>query len=246
MRYQGRVEAGQILADTLHQMELGPSVIAGIPRGGVVVAASIATRLGAPLTAVHARTLSSSAAPEVAFGAIDEDGQTIVDPRTASGLGLGSVDVGRLEIKVARELVLRRDRYPGHRLHDLLPGRTLVLVDDGLATGFTMRVAVAYAQRHGAKTTVVAVPCASSAAAHDIRNALRPGDDFVCPLVIADFRAVGDYYDAFPAGQRRAGRGTPGPRRPRKRPASGLNLPRPLESPPSTHAEVNLRPQPGV
>ncbi len=197
MRYRDRVEAGQMLADTLQRMELGSCVVAAIPRGGVVVAAPIAARLGALLTAVHTLKLSSPVAPEVAFGAIDEDGQTIVDPRTAAGRGLGSADVRRLEIKVARELALRRERYPGRSLREHLPGRTLVLVDDGLATGLTMRVAIAYAQRHGAKTTVVAVPCASAAAAHAVRNALRPGDDFVCPLVIGDFRAVEDYYDEF-------------------------------------------------
>ncbi len=199
MQYQGRLEAGRVLADRIERLGLGPCVVAGIPRGGVVVARSVADRLGAPLVAIHARKLSSPEVPEFAFGAMDEDGHALVDHRAVVALGLGDEDVARIEREVACELGRCRALYPGGRLVDQDRRRVVVLVDDGLATGLTMRAAVACAQRRGARATVVAVPCAAETAAREMERALRrPGDRFVCPVVDADFRAVGGYYESFP------------------------------------------------
>jgi putative phosphoribosyl transferase len=198
MRYEGRLEAGRVLADELGRLEVGSCVVAGIPRGGVIVAWPIAERLGAPLAALHTRKLTSPLQPEFAFGAMDEDGHAILDHRSVVSLGLGPAEVARIESEVSEEMARRRGLYPGRPLRDYLPGRTVVLVDDGLATGLTMHAAIAYAQRHGATATVVAVPCASAAAAREVEDALRRrGDRFVCPVVDSDFRAVGDYYLDF-------------------------------------------------
>ena len=197
MRYEGRLEAGKVLASELH-LELGPCVVAGIPRGGIVVAWPIAELLGAPLTVVHTRKLSSPQAPEYAFGAMDEDGQAVIDYRSVVTLGLGEAEVERIKAAAAGAIARRIGLYPGPRLSDLLPGRTAVLVDDGLATGLTMQAAIGYVQRHGAEATVVAVPCASERAAYELKSLLqRDGDRFVCPEVHADFGAVGDYYREF-------------------------------------------------
>ncbi len=199
MKYTGRVEAGQALAGRIHRLKLGPCVVAGIPRGGMVVAGEVAARLGAPLVAIHARKLSSPSAREYAFGAMDEDGRALVDHRAVVALGLGDADVALVEAEVGRDIARRRALYPGGGLPDCLPGRVVVLVDDGLATGLTMRTAIAYAQRHGATATVVAVPCAAEEAAREMERLLRRrGDRFVCPRVDADFRAVGAYYESFP------------------------------------------------
>ena len=197
MRYAGRLEAGKVLAREL-QLELGPCVVAGIPRGGMVVAWSIAELLGAPLTVVHTRKLSSPQAPEYAFGAMDEDGHAVIDYRSVVTLGVGEADVERIKAAAAGAIARRIGLYPGSRLCDLLPGRTAVLVDDGLATGLTMQAAIGYVQRHGAEATVVAVPCASERAAYEMKSLLqRDGDRFVCPEVRADFGAVSDYYREF-------------------------------------------------
>jgi putative phosphoribosyl transferase len=166
----------------------------------VVVAAPVAQELGAALTVIHTHKLSSPQAPEFAFGAIDEDAQAIIDHRAVVALGLGTEGVKRIEAEVAAEVARRRSLYPGRvRVHDHdLRDRAVVLVDDGLATGLTMRAAVGYAQRHGVKATIVAVPCASLPAAREIQGLLqRRGDHFVCPLVDPHFRAVGDYYEDF-------------------------------------------------
>ena len=198
MLYEGRLEAGQVLAQELSHLDLGPCVVAGIPRGGSVVAGPIAQLLGAPLTVVHTRKLSSPQAPEYAFGAMDEDGQAVLDYRSVVTLGLGEAEVERIKAATAGAIARRVGLYPGPRLCDLLPGRTAVLVDDGLATGLTMQAAIGYVQRHGAEATVVAVPCASERAAYEMKSLLqRDGDRFICPEVRPEFGAVGQYYRDF-------------------------------------------------
>jgi predicted phosphoribosyltransferase len=199
-RYEGREAAGRVLARELRDLERRPCVVAGIPRGGILVAEPIADALGAPLTAVHARKLPSPQAPEVAFGAMDEDGHAVLDYRSVVSLGVGEGEIERTNAAVAREVARRAEWYPGPRLEELLSGRTVVLVDDGLATGLTMQVAVGYALRHGAEGVVVAVPCASERAAYELGSLLkRPGDRFVCPLVDPGFESVGAYYRQFPS-----------------------------------------------
>ncbi len=197
-RYEGRLAAGRALADELLKLDLGPCVVAGIPRGGIMVACPIAERLGAPLFALHTRKLSSPQAPEYAFGALDEDGHAILDYRAVVTLGLGESDVERIKATVAAEIARRALTYPGPTLPKSLAGLTAVLVDDGLATGLTMQAAVGYVQRHGAEATVVAVPCASERAAYELQSLLqREGDRFVCPLIDPQFRAVAEYYQEF-------------------------------------------------
>jgi predicted phosphoribosyltransferase len=199
MRYEGREEAGRILAGELRLLELGPCVVAGIPRGGIIVASEVAQRLHAPLTAIHTRKLSSPQAPEFAFGAMDEDGHAVLDYRSVVSLGLGENEIERVKAEVAGEIARRAQSYPGKHLRDLLPGRTVVIVDDGLATGLTVQVAVGYALRHGAEAIVVAVPCASERAAYELKSLLkRPEDRFICPLVDPEFGSVGEHYRHFP------------------------------------------------
>lgn len=199
MRYEGRQDAGRVLAEEIAKLELGPCVVAGIPRGGVAIASVVADALGAPIIAIHTRKLSSPQAPEFAFGAMDEDGHSVLDYRSVVSLGLGEPEIERVKAEVAGEIARRAGTYPGPHLRDFLPGRTVVIVDDGLATGLTMQVAIACALRHGGEAVVVAVPCASQRAAYEVQSLLkRPEDRFVCPLVDPDFRSVGEYYLRFP------------------------------------------------
>jgi len=198
MRYPGRLEAGRALAAEFAGLPLGPCVVAGVPRGGVVVAGPIAERLGAPLIALHTRKLAAPVAPEVAFGAVDEDGHAVIDYATSVALGLGTAEVARIKTEVMGEIARRRALYGSPPLGDFLPGRTVILVDDGLATGLTMQAAVAYAQRHGAEAVIVAVPCASARAASQVGSLLHRDDDhFVCAIVDDLLSAVGAYYEDF-------------------------------------------------
>jgi putative phosphoribosyl transferase len=194
MRFHDRVDAGRKLAEALVPILKPPCVIAGIPRGGVATAMPIVERFHLPLTVVYARKLTAPVAPEFAFGAIDEDGQTIVDARSVSMLGLAPLDVERAKERVSKEIRRRMTTYGVPALAHYLPDTAVVLVDDGLATGLTMRAALEYARRHGAREIIVAVPCASEAAAREFE---RAADRFVSLVVDPDFRAVGQYYDDF-------------------------------------------------
>ena len=199
MQYEGRLEAGRLLAAEVCRLGLGPCVVAGLLPGGIVVAEPIAQQLCAPLVPLETRMLSSPQAPEWAFGAIDEDGRVVLDYRAMVTLGLGTADVDAIKDVAMEEIARRRASLPGQRLVDLLPGRTAILVEDGLAAGLRMQAAVAYAQRHGATATVVAVPCASDRASYELASVLsRPDDRLVCPLVDPGFRAVSDCYREFP------------------------------------------------
>jgi len=193
MRFKDRADAGRELARGLVRRVGAPCVVGAIPRGGVAVALPVAEALGAPLVVVNAQKLTAPIAPEFAFGAIDEDGEMIVDHGSVRDLGLGPDDVERARRRAWEILRARLDSDGGARLTALLP-RGVVLVDDGLATGLTMLAGVRYARRHGATAIRVAVPCAAREAARLLRLEV---EDLVCPVVDPHFAAVGCYYEDF-------------------------------------------------
>ncbi len=214
MRYRDRAHAGRELASRLAPLAGTPSVVGAIPRGGVIVGAVVAQALAAPLVVVHAHKLTAPLAPEFAFGAIDEDGEVLLDRRSVADLGLDPDDVERARCRTREQMRARIAQHPGARLDSWLP-RQVVLIDDGLATGLTMLAAVRYARRHGATAITVAVPCASREAA----EALRPEiERLECPIVDPCFDAVGSYYADFSqvseeeVGALLAGAAGPGPR----------------------------------
>ena len=192
--FADRTEAGRALADRLAPLIVGPCVVAAIPRGGVPVAMPIVERLSVPLTVIYARKLTAPVAPELAFGALDEDGECILDEETVGGLRLSAPDIEQSRTRVGAEIRRRMALYRVPPLAHYLPDRTVVLVDDGLATGLTMRAAVAYARRHGARSIIVAVPCAAPEAKGYFE---RAADRVVSLIVDPSFMAVGAYYVDF-------------------------------------------------
>jgi putative phosphoribosyl transferase len=223
MIFRDREEAGRQLAATLERMKLGPCVVAGIPRGGMIVAAPVARQLGAPLVAVHARKLALPGT-DIAFGAIDEDGHVVLDYRATVTLGLGTGEVEEVKEAVRREMAWPLASTLGPRLGAYLPDRTVVIVDDGLLTGLTMQAAIAYARRHGAMAVVAAAPCASERAAYEVGSLLgREEDHFVCLRVDLQLGAIRDSYEDFrlPSEKeveevsRRTSGAAPSPARPR-------------------------------
>lgn len=194
MTFVDRADAGRRLAEALTPVLKPPCVVAGIPRGGVAVALPIVERLHLPLTVVYARKLTAPVAPELAFGAIDEDGQATVDAACVAMLELSSTDIEQAKLRVAKEIRRRMETYRVPGLGHYLPDTAVALVDDGLATGLTMRVALQYVRRHGAREIIVAVPCASANAAREFEHT---ADRFVSLLVDPNFAAVGGYYRDF-------------------------------------------------
>jgi putative phosphoribosyl transferase len=194
MNFRDRTDAGRLLADALVPAPAPPFVVGAIPRGGVTVALPLVERFRAPLALVYAGKLTAAVAPEFAFGALDEDGEAHVEAESVAMLGLSPADVEEAKARVRGEIQRRMAEYGAPSLGAQLPGPGVVLIDDGLATGLTMRVALAYARRHGARDVTVAVPCASAQAAREFE---RAADRFVGLVVDPAFQAVGQYYLDF-------------------------------------------------
>ena len=192
--YADRAEAGSVLASTLTGLKGMRCVVAALPRGGVPVAVPIARELDASLTLSFARKLTLARAPELAVGAVDEDGHIMMDAATLGELGASMDELVEARMRAAREIARQQLSFPVPPLERFVPDASVVLVDDGPATGLTLRLAIAHARRHGALEVIVAVPCSSVLAASRLR---REANRFICPWVDPNFVAVGRHYEDF-------------------------------------------------
>jgi predicted phosphoribosyltransferase len=194
--FRDRAEAGDVLAGHLgHYAGRDDVLVLALPRGGVPVAARVASALGAPLDVFVVRKLGVPGHEELAMGAIASGGVQVVNEQVVGRLGLGEVDLRRVAEAEARELARRERSYREGRAPPDLSGRVVVLVDDGLATGSTMRAAVAAARRLGPARVVVAVPTAPASTCQRLRG---EADEVVCATTPRPFRAVGYSYRSFP------------------------------------------------
>ncbi|WP_327381884.1 MULTISPECIES: phosphoribosyltransferase family protein [unclassified Streptomyces] len=194
MFFADRTAAGRQLAGEVSRLGLAEPVVLGLPRGGVPVAAEVARVLGAPLDVIVVRKLGVPFQPEVAFGAIGEGGVRLISGATVRAAGLGERDCARVEEAERAELQRRLTRYRHGRERIALTGRTVVIVDDGIATGSTASVACEVAREHGAAQVVLAVPVAAPQALEQLR---RVADEVVCLSVPRLFYAVGQWYEDF-------------------------------------------------
>jgi putative phosphoribosyl transferase len=194
MRFRDRVEAGQLLADLLVDLDLVRPVVLGLPRGGVPVAAEVGARLGAPVEVFVARKVGAPGHEELGIGAVAEgwDGQVVTD--TGRRLGLDGPRMAQLADRERREVQRRVASYRRGRELPELSGRDVILVDDGLATGVTAEAALQALVARQPGRLILAVPvCAEEAAARLARLA----DRVVCVTTPRDFFAVGQWYDEF-------------------------------------------------
>ena len=198
-RFADRRAAGRALGERLRALgePHGNTVVLGLPRGGVLVAAGVAAALAAPLDVLVVRKLGLPWQPELAMGAIAAVGDTVETVRVDAVLVAAGVDPDTFEKVRQQELTELRRReaaYRDGRSPVAVAGRSVVVVDDGLATGATMRAAVAAIRRQAPRGIVAAVPVGSPAAcealAHDV-------DDLVCLSAPRGFRAVGQAYRDF-------------------------------------------------
>ncbi len=191
-RFRDRADAGQRLAALMPPLE--DAIVLGLPRGGVPVAAEVARVIGAPLDVIVVRKVGVPRQPEVAMGAIGEAGARVVDERTMRMAGATEADFANVEARErvtldARVQALRTGRPPLD-----LTGRTAVIVDDGIATGATARVACLVARELGAQTVVMAAPVAPADAITLLQGV---ADRVVVALVPDGFMAVGQFYEDF-------------------------------------------------
>jgi len=194
-RFRNRTDAGCQLAEKLATYADRPDVLVlALPRGGVPVGSEVARALGAPLDAFLVRKLGVPGYEELAMGAVATGGVRVLNDEIVRGLGIVEHVIDVAVAREMEELARREQLYRGGSPPPDVAGRTVILVDDGLATGATMRAAVAALRRQHPARIVVAVPTASP----DTREALMAeADDVVCATTPEPFFAVGHWYEDF-------------------------------------------------
>jgi erythromycin esterase-like protein/predicted phosphoribosyltransferase len=194
-RFRDRAHAGGVLAARLAGYAGRDDVVVlGLPRGGVPVAYEIARALDAPLDVFIVRKLGVPGHPEYALGAIATGGVRVLDTRLIESLGLPAEWIEAIDAKERRELHRRERAYRGERPPPDVAGRTAILVDDGVATGSTMRAALDAVRADDPARVVVAVPVADPGVCGALREL---ADEVVCALEPEPLRAVGDWYEDF-------------------------------------------------
>jgi putative phosphoribosyl transferase len=194
-RFQDRYEAGRRLARELGDYAGRDDVLViALPRGGVPVGYEVARALGAPLDVMQVRKLGVPGHEELAMGAIASGGVRIVSETVVEALGIPDRVIATVAAAEAQELERRERIYREGRLFPDLRGRTVILVDDGLATGSTMRAAAAALRSLGAARLVAAVPVAPRESCDAM---LEVVDDVICPRIPERFLAVGEWYEDF-------------------------------------------------
>ena len=193
--FHDRSEAGRVLAEKLMAYANRKDVlILALPRGGVPVAFEIAKALHAPLDVFLVRKLGVPGHEELAMGAIASGGVTVYNDEVVGGLDISSPMIDMVVTREQQELERREHLYRGDRPFPDLHGRTVVLVDDGLATGATMRAAVVALRQHQPAHSVIAVPIASPDTCEALRTQV---DEMICAMTPDPMYAVGLWYEHF-------------------------------------------------
>jgi putative phosphoribosyl transferase len=194
-RFHDRVDAGRVLARELGEYRGRDDVIVlALPRGGIPVGYEVAHALGVPLDVFVVRKLGVPTHEELAMGAIASGGVRLLDHEIIRMYGVSREDVEMVTRWEQEELERRERSYRGDRAFPDLTGKTVILVDDGLATGATMRAAVEALRLEHPARIVVAVPVASPETCEAFRGI---ADDIVCALTPEPFLAVGQWYEDF-------------------------------------------------
>lgn len=193
--FQDRRHAGRVLAAALSRYRgRDDLVVLALPRGGVPVAYEVAKQLSAPLDVFVVRKLGVPGYEELAMGAIASGGVLVLNQDVVNQLGLSQGVIDAVASKEREELARRERLYRGDRPPVEVRGRTVILVDDGLATGSTMRAAVAGLKARGPSGIVIGVPIAVPSTCEELASEV---DDIVCAVTPEPFYAVGLWYSDF-------------------------------------------------
>ncbi len=192
--FRDRRQAGRLLAARLAEMDLGDAVVIALPRGGVPVGFEVAKALRAPLDVGLVRKLGHPSQPELGLGAIGEDGTIVVDERAMAAYGVSRERIEAIARDESRELERRRRLYRDDVPPVAVRGRTVVVVDDGIATGLTATAACRVLGAQGAERVILAVPVCPAGWAD------RAPDDIDAVVALQEpthFLSVGAWYDNF-------------------------------------------------
>lgn len=195
MRFRNRAEAGKELAKKLQHFKGNTqTLVVGLPRGGVPIAYEIAQELNLPMDIICPRKIGAPMNKEFAIGAITETGKGLFDEENIRFLGITKDYIAS---EVEKEMEVAKRRLESYRLgapKRILKGQTVILADDGLATGATMKAAIASSKSEGAARVIVAVPVAPSDTLEEIRDL---SDGAYCLYTPGYFQAVGQFYEDF-------------------------------------------------
>lgn len=196
MVFNNRKHAGELLADEISKLKLDLQnvVVAAIPRGGIVVGAAVSERLSVPLAALVVKKLGAPTNPELAIGAVGSHGAPVLDRWMISELAVPA-DWLKKEIRTKKREAAAREKFLGiSTSEEEFGGKTVIVVDDGLATGQTARAAAKILRRYQITSLVLAVPCATPTTLHLLRDDF---DDTICLVRDSNLEAVGQYYRDF-------------------------------------------------
>jgi predicted phosphoribosyltransferase len=192
--FRDREDTAYRLADKLKGRELHDPLVLAIPRGGVVTGAVLARELGAELDVVLARKLRAPLQPELAIGAVSEDGQVYLDPRAREVLDLEEGYLAEELRHQVQEMERRKQLFRAVRPKAAVAGRSVIVTDDGIATGSTMIAALQAVRPQGPRELIAAAPVASPDRLEQVR---RWCDDTACLLTPEEFWAIGQFYEDF-------------------------------------------------
>jgi putative phosphoribosyl transferase len=194
--FHDRQSAGALLGADVSKAELQQPVVLGLPRGGVPVAARVAEAINAPLDVILVRKLGVPHQPELAMGAIGEDGVVIVNHDVVRATGVGDAAFAEVESRERAELARRLGYVRAVRPREPLAGCSAVIVDDGIATGATVRAAIGVARANGAREVTVATPVAPPEIVEMLKS---EADHVICLAQPEPFGSVGRWYRRFDA-----------------------------------------------
>jgi putative phosphoribosyl transferase len=192
--FSNRIDAGKQLATALKGKVGKEAVVLAIPRGGVVVGFEVARELGLPLDVIVPRKIGAPNNPELAIGAMTQDGTIILDKGLMRYLGVSEAYVQQESERQKLEIERRLKSYRGDSPKSNLEDCDVILVDDGIATGSTMKAALASVRKSGAKRVLVAVPIGPPSTIEELK---KMADAVVCLFMPEDFSAIGQFYDDF-------------------------------------------------
>lgn len=194
MIFKDRVDAGVQLAEKLKPLAGEEALVLAIPRGGVVVGAEIARRLGLELDLIIPRKVGAPHNPEVAVGAVTQDGTAIFNRPLIDHLGISEFELIERVSSEIKEIERRMTLYRGYDDYPDLKGRQLILADDGVATGYTVFAALRFARNPGPSELILAVPVSPPDTLEQLK---KEADRVVCLVAPENFYAVGQFYERF-------------------------------------------------
>lgn len=195
-RFADRIEAGQALAERLSYLAGTPNlIILALPRGGVPLGFEIAKALHAPLDIFLVRKLGAPGHKEFAMGALAENGVRFIDRQTIHELGISEAVIEQITSEEQQELERRQQLYRGQKPPLEIAGRIVIIVDDGLATGSTMKAAIQAIRKQHPQKILVAVPVGAADTCKELKQL---ADEVICLMTPEPFYAVGLWYRSFP------------------------------------------------